>query len=230
MDRLETIVSLVRPGDTVADIGCDHGIVGLKLLQEGTIKKLIATDISLPCLDKANLLIKKHGFSEQYEGRVGDGLEPLEIGEVDSAIIAGMGGELMYRILTERPEMTQSIESFILQPMTEPDLIRKFAHQWGYSIVKDILVREGDKFYFVLQLVKAKGEIHVDEYEYPLTLMKNVPLFKEYMTMRIGQTQELIYQLDGVDSDKAKKRKNELKREIKRMEDVLCNYEKLLKN
>ena len=72
MDRLETIVKLARNSNSVADIGCDHGQVGVELLKSTGVRRVISTDISEKCLKKSEFLFASTGFQSEYDGRVGD--------------------------------------------------------------------------------------------------------------------------------------------------------------
>ena len=47
-----------------------------------------------------------------------DGLEKLRPGEVDTLLIAGMGGPLMIRILWEGAAVMQAVQTLILQPQS----------------------------------------------------------------------------------------------------------------
>ena len=124
MDRLETIVKLARNSNSVADIGCDHGQVGVELLKSTGVTHVISTDISEKCLKKSEFLFASTGFQSEYDGRVGDGLKTLNRGEVDTVVIAGMGGDLIKDIVTYDIGKTLSFENFIIQPMTNPDVVR----------------------------------------------------------------------------------------------------------
>ena len=42
--RLLACAEYVRPGDVVADIGCDHGYLGIHLLKSGIAKRIIVFD------------------------------------------------------------------------------------------------------------------------------------------------------------------------------------------
>ena len=46
-DRLETVVSMVRPAESAADIGTDHGHVPVELVRRGTVKRALAMDCLL---------------------------------------------------------------------------------------------------------------------------------------------------------------------------------------
>jgi tRNA (adenine22-N1)-methyltransferase len=44
-DRLLCCASMVAPGAKVADIGCDHGYLGIYLLREGIASFVAASDL-----------------------------------------------------------------------------------------------------------------------------------------------------------------------------------------
>ncbi|MEG1528926.1 MAG: class I SAM-dependent methyltransferase, partial [Clostridia bacterium] len=97
-ERLTTIANLAI-GDTVADIGCDHGKLGYYLLSTDRAKKIVATDISAKSLAKAEMLVNENGVASQFETRLGDGLKPLASNEADVVVVAGLGGDVISQIL-----------------------------------------------------------------------------------------------------------------------------------
>ena len=52
-DRLQLMADLVDDGQTVADIGTDHGFLPIYLWESGKSKKVILADISKGSLQKA---------------------------------------------------------------------------------------------------------------------------------------------------------------------------------
>ena len=46
-DRLETVVSMVRPAESAADIGTDHGHVPVELVRRGTVKPVSYTHLDV---------------------------------------------------------------------------------------------------------------------------------------------------------------------------------------
>ena len=99
--RMKAVSSMVTPGGMLADIGTDHGYVPISLVQRKKVKRAIAMDVNIGPLQRANEHIREFKLEEYIETRLSDGVEKLEVGEVDSILIAGMGGELVIRILTE---------------------------------------------------------------------------------------------------------------------------------
>ena len=118
--RLEMLTRHIF-GKTVADIGTDHAYIPIKLAEKGIA--VIASDISDGPLKAAAENIAKSGNC--IELRKGSGLKPFLPGEADTVIIAGMGGELIEKILTESPDVAKSC-MLVLQPMNSQEDLRKF--------------------------------------------------------------------------------------------------------
>ena len=104
-DRLETVVSMVRPAESAADIGTDHGHVPVELVRRGTVKRALAMDVRKGPLSRAEESVAMAGLENRIETRLSDGLEKLSPGEAETVVIAGMGGELMIHILEQGRHM-----------------------------------------------------------------------------------------------------------------------------
>ena len=96
MKRLQAIADQIVPCEVFADVGCDHGIVGLYVAERGLAARICECDVSEDSLNKARSLV-----GERAEYFSGDGFIPLTEKNVtvDQAVIAGMGGELIIKIL-----------------------------------------------------------------------------------------------------------------------------------
>ncbi len=117
--RLEKLISLIPPGTSLADIGTDHAFAAIELVRRGICPRVIATDVRKGPLRTARAHVEEAGLSEQIGLWLGDGLSPLEPGETQGILIAGMGGALMERILTEGRRTAQAAEYLVLSPQTE---------------------------------------------------------------------------------------------------------------
>ncbi len=147
--RLEMLLRHVY-GKTAADIGTDHAYVPIRLAQAGM--KVFAADISDGPLRAAAENIKNSG--EKIELRKGSGLVPFAPGEADTFIIAGMGGELIEKILRESPE-TASESLLLLQPMNSQEELRRYLVTNGYCIINEDLAKEGHKIYNLIVACKT---------------------------------------------------------------------------
>ncbi len=152
------ILSLVPKGEVIADIGTDHGFVPFELIKRNTANKVIATDVSAPSLQKSKQLLETYVEKERWECRLGNGLEVLQPGEVDSVIIAGMGGVLIGEILEQGGEITKSIPTFILQPVQGLLPLREYLWNHEYTILQEEVVLEEGKAYVGLQVTHGKSK------------------------------------------------------------------------
>ena len=155
-NRLMTIAKLVPNNSIVADIGTDHGFVPAYLIENRISKKVIGTDISKGSLDKIIEYVKELGFEDRIDTRLGDGLEVIKPYEVDTLIVAGMGGLLIKEILEKNKAVSDSIINFILQPMVAGKELREYLISNNFEILKEKLIKEDNKYYEIIYAKKGK--------------------------------------------------------------------------
>ena len=136
---------------TVADIGCDHGLLIAALLESGRCDYGIAADINARPLEKARRLLAERGLLAQSECRLTNGLCGIAPVGVDTVVIAGMGGELISEILsrwdyTENPSIT-----YLLQPMTRPVHLRRWLYEHHFTLQEERCCRAAGRLYTVLR-------------------------------------------------------------------------------
>ena len=120
--RLSAIAGLVTRGNRLVDVGCDHGYLPVSLYLDGKIPGAIAMDVRKGPLSRAQEHISQYGLDAYIETRLSDGLEALKPGEGDTLVIAGMGGPLMERILTDGAEVRESFRELRDKRVIELDL------------------------------------------------------------------------------------------------------------
>ena len=123
--RINFIIENLDVVETLADIGTDHGYVPLLALERGLCKKAIACDINKEPLDKAKLNAILEGVDDELEFRLGGGFDPLNVGEANEVVIAGMGGNLIRDILEAGKEKVKECNSIILVPAQNPEVLRE---------------------------------------------------------------------------------------------------------
>ena len=158
-ERLERVVSFVKPCASAADIGTDHALVPVELVRRGIVKKAIAMDVRPGPLSRAKEQISRAGLSDQIEPRLSDGLAALKPQEAETVIIAGMGGELIIRILTEGRHMWDSVAQWVLSPHSEVFKVRGWLLENGFSIEKEDMVCEDGKYYVLMDVRRAGSGI-----------------------------------------------------------------------
>ena len=147
--RLQAIADLVTAGARLVDVGTDHGYLPVYLLQEGAIPAAIATDIGQAPLDHARRTAAAYGLSKRLSFRLCDGLAAVSPEEVDTVVIAGMGGETIAAILDAVPWAGE--KDLLLQPMTRSELLRPWLAGHNYRIAGETLVEDKGHIYPILR-------------------------------------------------------------------------------
>ena len=225
--RLKAVAALVSPGLVLADVGCDHGYIPIYLIQKGQIPRAIAMDINQGPLLRAREHIREWGLEAYIETRLSDGLKALEPGEAQCLVIAGMGGPLMERILTQGAPVLKDMKELTLQPQSEIGHFRQFLAENGYRIIEEDMVEEEKKYYPMMKAVQGSmNYTKKAEYLYGKKLLeKRHPVLREFLEKEDRASRELLKKLTKVETSSAEKRKEELQEEIRNREEALAYYE-----
>lgn len=149
--RLSACAEFVSSGGVVADIGTDHAMLPVFLVESGKCRKAIASDIAQKPYEGALLFVKENNLADKIDVRLGAGLEKVGSDEVSDIVIAGMGGELIAQIL-EAAQWTRSSElSFVLQPMTKAAALRTWLMKNGFEILREKAVTDSGRDYTVMK-------------------------------------------------------------------------------
>lgn len=197
--RLQAVVDLVTKGERVADIGCDHAYISIYMIEQNIASKVIAMDVNKGPLERAKENIQKSHFERQIETRLSDGMKELKPGEVNTLLIAGMGGSLMQRILSGNPKVLEQVNELILQPQSEVRETRLFVERLGFEIVVENMLVEDGKYYTMLKAVRREHPVKMDKevfYRYGKYLLehKNM-ILKEFLEKEQGKLQMITQKL-----------------------------------
>jgi len=182
--RLYTIASLVPNGARLADVGTDHGFIPVSLLLQERIKCAIASDIGAAPLEHARRTAEQFGVTDCIEFRLCDGLCDISAEEVDTIVIAGMGGDNISAILGAAP-WTKNGALLLLQPMSKAEVLRRYLPENGYQVVAEQLVADKGVIYPILTVRGGRMTPASDAQTYGGFLLKNDPLQRRYLDERI---------------------------------------------
>lgn len=155
--RLSLCAGFVRKGKVLADIGTDHAYLPIWLVSNGVIEKALACDINEGPLNSGKADVEKYGLSDNITLRLSDGLKNVTETDADDIVIAGMGGELIAKILAECIWAKNIDKHYILQPMTKAEILIKYLYENGFEIIEQRAC-ECDKKHYTVMLVKYTGE------------------------------------------------------------------------
>lgn len=192
-NRLLTCCQFVRPGDRVADIGCDHGYLGIHLLQSGIASSVIASDVNRKPLESAVANARKFGVQERISFFLSDGVRQIPR-DFDCLVCAGMGADTMISILEAAPWLQDSKYRLILQCQSKRPALRKFLAQAGFSISRETLAQDGKFLYPVTEVTYAPAPSPApwEYYITPQLLSDNSPLLPAFLRRVIGGLEDSI--------------------------------------
>ncbi len=212
--RLSAIVEMVPNGVTVADIGTDHAYLPVELILQNKVPFAVAGDVHEGPYQAAQATVRQVGLSEKISVRLGDGLAVICPGEVDTVILAGMGGSTMIAILAASPAVTAQLKMLILQPMSGAALLRKWLATAGWAFDAETLVEEEGRLYEIIRVnrivdkVKQPSEaaVKLDDDQWPeLPLLYEIgpllwrnkhPLLKWQLTLKITSIEQILRELE----------------------------------
>lgn len=233
--RLQAVADMVTPGSRVADVGCDHAYIPIYLAENDISPHIIAMDINQGPIDRAQENIEKYGLAGRIETRRSDGLQELKDNEVDCLIIAGMGGALTVRILTDRTEVTKACRELILQPQSEIYKVRELMRKLRYHIISENMVKEDGKYYVMMKAVPegfikdTRSYLLMEEehIHYGRVLLENRhPILQEYLLWEQGLCNTILQDLTNEETDNTLIRRKEINAKLKLIERALGYYNK----
>lgn len=173
MTRVKAVLSLIPLSKRLADIGCDHGRIGLAALQQGLAESIVFSDISPRSLDKAK---RAAAGIKNAEFVVGDGFDAIAH-PVDTAVISGLGGRTIVGIVARCPYRP----TLILGAQSDLPYLREFLAGNGYRIERDIAVKEGRRYYVLMRAVAGEQTLSPTELQFGAEVTVPDAARKEYL-------------------------------------------------
>ncbi|MBO2526688.1 MAG: SAM-dependent methyltransferase [Clostridiales bacterium] len=156
--RLLCCAAPVEQGARVADVGCDHGYLGIYLLQSGQASFVHASDLREMPIKRAMQNAAQYGVAEKMRFSRADGLTAVQAGTVDTVVCAGMGGDLIAQIVEAAPWLKQEGYTLILQPQSSGNDLRRYLGEAGFAITEERLVQDGRFLYAVMKVRYGGGK------------------------------------------------------------------------
>lgn len=204
-NRLKVMAQMVIPGQVVVDVGTDHAYLPIYLVDQKICAQVIGVEINPGPLKSAKQQVEAAGFASCIEIRAGDGLLPVQPGEAQVAVVAGMGGKTICEILEAAPEVTAGLSRLILQPMGAIPRVREWLSRNAWKIVQEDLLLEDGMYYLIIVAephpVGDSSQIRlIDkeslEFEVGYDLInRRHPLLPKYLECQIAREQRVLDQL-----------------------------------
>ncbi|NLZ28104.1 MAG: SAM-dependent methyltransferase [Firmicutes bacterium] len=222
--RLAEVANRIMPESVVVDIGTDHAYLPVYLIMEGICRKVIGVEKLAGSLEKAQKTVDLFNLASRIELRRGDGFSAIRSDEqVDVAVIAGLGGRTICKILQKGAGKLDAIGYLVLQPMTDVYLLRRWLAAHGFCIRNESLAREKKRFYEIM--VVGKGRQVQPEYFLsevgPGLIESKDPLLVPYLEDKISRCEKIINALSTAKEAAASRKLSYYKGKEMRLKEVL---------
>lgn len=178
--RLKKISDYVDDNSNVIDIGCDHGLLDIYLIEKKKNITVLASDINSNALIGASKNIKKYKLEDKINLVQSDGLDNIDTKGMDTIIIAGMGSHTMVGILQKNIRKLKNISHLILQSNNDLDFLRYKVVKLGYYIEDEELIKDAGIIYTIIKFRRGyRFYTKKDYYFGPCLLKKKDSLFLE---------------------------------------------------
>lgn len=193
--RLTAVATFVRSNSKIIDIGCDHALLDIYLVEHHPAIKSIAADVRSGALAQAKKNVIKYNMSDSISLRLGDGLDVVNKEEIDTIVISGLGGPKIIDILTKDKTKLVNVEDIIIQSNTDYYEIRFNICNLGFYIDSEVLVRENNIIYVIIHFKKGHKDYSNDDYLFgPILRINKNDLYKELISNDISK-KEILYKL-----------------------------------
>ena len=188
----------------MADVGSDHALLPIYLLENKKIKWCQAIENKNGPYVRMKTAINEAGFSSFVDCSLSDGLDELN-DEVDSIVLAGIGGLKTIEILEKNKHKLHHVDSIIVDPHRDIAKVRKYITSLGYIIEDEKVLCEDKIYYSIIKFRKSNVKVNYSESQYlfgPINLIKREEVFIDWLNLQKKKVNDI---LNGPMLDKAKR-------------------------
>ena len=191
--RLRAIGDLIEDNSFILDVGCDHALLDIYVVTNKKNVKAIASDINEGPLKGARDNIRKYDLEDKIVLSNSDGLESYQEG-VDVIILSGLGSTTIIDILIGGKDILDNIDEIIISSNNDYDYLRKNLGILGFTVDKELIVKDRNKYYQVIKF--KKGILNYNKYELKYGKISSDSTYIEYLNFNRKKLLE-IYKLLG---------------------------------
>lgn len=148
--RLAAAAAAVRQNAKVADIGCDHGKLCVYLVQSERCGGAVAADINAKPLEKTRKLVGRYNLENRIETVLCDGLAAIDESNADDVVIAGLGFDVISKIISDCGWLKNPNKRLILVPSSKHAKLRAWLYSNGFEIIAETAVFDAGHCYTVI--------------------------------------------------------------------------------
>lgn len=212
--RLKSIADFVLDDQNthgVIDVGCDHALLDIYLLENKSTLKVIASDVKEGPLKRARENIYKYGLLDKIKLYLSDGLSFMEE-DIDTIVISGMGADTIVDIFQRGKEQITNVKKIIISSNGKYPKVRESISKLGFKIDKEKIVLEDGKYYIIIKFIKGEECYSSKElYFGPYLLQNKNEMFSKYYQNMLNEKRKILEALPESNTTKRSKLETEIK-------------------
>lgn len=231
-NRLKMIANEISEGAFFADIGSDHAYLPCYVCLHDQKARAIAGEVAKGPYIHALNTVKKNQLNDRIEVRLGDGLQVIDENElVEEIVIAGMGGNLISKILLDGKEKLHNVKKLILQPNNKEPNVRKTLIALNFILTKEIIMEENQLIYEILVAEHKNLSRKNDPYDLhfrekqllfgPYLLEEKSPIFIKKWTEERKNLERTILQMKHSKTEKVQQKIEQFSKIIEWIEEAI---------
>lgn len=212
--RLMSLTKYLFSEDKIMDVGCDHAILDIYLVQSGIVKNVCVCDVNPNALQNGIDNIEKYELSSNITPVLGYGIEKARDYGINTVVISGMGSKNIIEILGS-PNLNL-IYKLVLQSNNNHYELRKFITSKGFNIVSEEVIEDGKKTYVNIVAIREYNQDVYSEMELefgPLLIQNKNNL--DYFRSLLLNYEDILYA----------SRNDEVRTKINMLEQIIANLE-----
>ena len=163
--RIRALAELVPSGSVLADIGTDHGLLPILVVQQGIVRKAYAGDVAEGPLSQAEANIAQKGLQDSIQTILGNGFENVPE-DCTSAVLAGMGYYTATGILEDAIDRLDQYEAVIVQINADVPMLRRWISDHHFTIQKERTIEDRKKYYTAIVFNTEPHEAYTEMQRY----------------------------------------------------------------
>ncbi len=214
--RLLSLSGMVDKGSYIADVGSDHCALPIYLFEKGFIRGAMAIENKKKPFERMKKAVEATSFP--IITSLSDGLEALNK-EVDTIVLAGMGGNLIIDILKKGRNKLANIKTIIIDAHNDRPKVIAFLAMEGYHLAQNEFLYDAGVYYDLMKWEKGAPSASYSELELkygPLNVLTKPKEWQNWLRHKITEKKAIV---DAIG------KKNEkvlaLEKEIDEMEGLL---------
>lgn len=222
--RLATVADMLIQGKAVADIGADHALLPIYLIENKIAPRVIIGELGDGPYQRAVNAVQSSSARDKIDLRQGNGLQVLDNAEVGNVVMAGMGGDTMADILAYNWDKAASFQRFVFQPMSNAKVLRQRLASRGWLIEEERLGIENGRIFLVVASRPANCPYPLTDLEMEIgsaILRADNDLKREYIQRYLQRYKRIYGNLTRSPLHQNQVLARDYRGKIKRLEEIL---------